>query len=65
MIKCRYRSFGLHVTVHFKTQEWLDSKMTRYVPARLYFTEDVDLVEDRTNPEWFAEVNEQEEDGPN
>ena len=56
LTKRRYRAFGLHVTFHFKVEDWVAQNVAKYVPARLYFNEDADLDEGRTNPEWFAEV---------
>lgn len=61
MIRCRYRSFGLHVTIHFKTEEWLAKGIPKHVPVRLYFNEDCDLSNRVPNPEWFPEVDESEE----
>ena len=58
LIKCRYRAFGLHVTVHFKTQQCVEDNINRYVPTRLYFNEDADLVEGRDSPERYPEVDE-------
>jgi hypothetical protein len=56
LIKRRYRSFGLHVSVAFKKTEWVQGKVPKHVPARLYFDEDADLAR---APEWFDEVDEE------
>lgn len=56
MMKCRYRAGSVHVDVHFKRWDWVRSKSTRYIPARLYINEDCDLSDKNPNPEWFDEA---------
>ena len=41
----RYQAFDLGVTVHLQTKEMRQYDETKYVPARLQFNEDCDLVE--------------------
>ena len=40
----RYQVHDLGVTVHLQTSEWRQLGETKYVPARLQFNEDCDLV---------------------
>lgn len=61
MMRCRYRAGSVHVNVHFKREEWIGGKSGKYIPARLYMNEDCDLSEKRPNPEWFDEVEQDEE----
>lgn len=60
-IRRRHRCFGLHVTINFKTEEWLAKGIPKHVPVRLYFNEDCDLSDRVPNPEWLPEVDESEE----
>ena len=50
--------FGLHLTVHLKKRDWVDQKIDRYVPVRIFFTQDAVLDTSKEhNPDWYPEVN--------
>lgn len=45
------------MTVDFMKEGWLEDKcVNRYVPARIWFTEDCELADKMPNPEWCDEV---------